>query len=653
MYDFDELGKINKSLFERYLSNSKFNFKIISETDDVFNIEIMGKPLVLYKLVDGRVNTNSLLIIREYAEVIFNNDLTKIRHQLKMLIHDKLCIGEFKMLPLSKEIYVAIYSLDLNEKQIPTLAIKLLDSSTNLNNYFDITPTFYRDNAKVGNFIHKIDELIDIDFDEIVTNFSSLEFLYETRYFENRNFELDLYLAQGFPLNFYKKDEIFKRTKLSFQTLHLFRTTKAADGVEFKEKPVEELTFKDVYCLDDILEQFRELGELITNYYKYEKKGIRLPYGVLLVGEPGTGKTLLTNAFINEYKLNRFDYVQSTYKENKYGGSLEDIFYRARKNKPAVIIIDEIDKIDINSVLFQEMNGQIDNNGILVIATANSTQRLHEALLRPGRFDRKIRFRSLSKDTIQEMLQIKLDNKKIIYDLDFETVVNLMPYASGAHIDTYINEALIRMTLKNIEVLTEDILFDAIEFVDLGYVTPMKYTDDTKEQIRIHEAGHAIIAAVLNGPESVVQINTIPSSMGSGYVKLDSNDGTFADNTYLLNKIKIGLGGIVAEKLFTKSVSIGASNDLLNVRRTCERMIVDFGLINISAITTGMFDSEMQRGTETAKDEVINESKRLIEESETEVKKILLDNEDLLWKLVKILRDKPKLLKRDFIKLFV
>ena len=300
--------------------------------------------------------------------------------------------------------------------------------------------------------------------------------------------------------------------------------------------------------MDEIIEQFKEIGELFNNSKSFQEKGIHIPYGVLLVGDPGSGKTLLTRAFANEYGIKIIEPKLNFGLES----SVQSIDWKAtfdvaRYKKPSIIFIDEIDKIKIKQELFYEMDGQISNNGVLVIASANDISKIHPALYRPGRFDRKIYFQPLSNEVKTSILLKSLEKNQTPHDLDIAYIAEFMGNVNGAYIDTYVNEARIKMHLKGIDILQNELLLSVIETVNQGYAMPYKVTDEELYQTMVHEAGHAVVALALYGKDAITKIDVRNNYHSLGRVQLSSKL-PMHNQSAILNQVKINLGGIVAEK---------------------------------------------------------------------------------------------------------
>ena len=241
----------------------------------------------------------------------------------------------------------------------------------------------------------------------------------------------------------------------------------------------------------------------------------------------------------------------------------------------------------------------------------------------------------------------KLYEANVVFEFDFNHVIDLMGKISVAYIDAYVNEARIKMEVHNEPTLTESRLISVIDFVNHGYVRPEPLSDEAFNQICIHEAGHAVVAIVLYGVDVITKIDCRRSSMSNGYVQLKQIEGKLETKEDYVKAIKIGLGGIIAEDLFAGSLSVGSTNDLEKVRKMCELMITRFGFSNLSSITNIMFSTMSSVGTEVSKNFVIEESKKLIESAEDEIRNMLKEKQGIHSRIVECLTKEKVLFTED------
>lgn len=616
---------------------------VLTKVNDQYQLKVFNEHILkIGKLNNGKVNPNSIELVKKLAKQAYNNTpLTGVKDFTKHSALDILTYT-FKTLPISKETYLKI----TNQNNETILAIKFNSTRISLIDLFSQSEPLLSVKNEVQNVIEEIQGIVNIDEDIICEAFSDFEFLIAERKAQNRVFVSS---------NNLDVDELsVARYEASFQMIAIdFYQTYDIPRRKIKRDQVEKnyVTFEDVYCLDEIVNQFREIGELFKNAKMYRDKGIHIPYGVLLIGEPGAGKTLVTKAFANEYNLMLIEpSVGQLADLGIRGVSWEDVFREARKSKPSVVFIDEIDKITITQDLFSEMDGQISNDGILVIACANNISKLHPALLRPGRFDRKIYFQPLSNETKAKMLIKTLEKHQTPHNLDLEYLVEFMGDVNGSFIKTYVNEAKIKMEINGIEELQNDLLIQSIEFVNQGYSTPIKVSAEELEQTIVHEAGHAAVALALYGHNAVVKIDVRNNNHSMGSVQLSSK--LPKDNlTAILNYVKISLGGLIAQKMMHQEAGLGASSDIRKARSLLEATVVKNGLLDLKHSGAMMFPSMAGSGTEKSKDAAIDLTNEIIEQCQDDVETILQNNLPLLNEIIEKLKEKPLLLKDDIVSL--
>lgn len=630
--------RINKKLEFSRIPKSKLTIK---EYDTNYDVTLWNKESIkVSKLSNGKINSNSVDIIRFFAQQVYENK--PISKLFEVLEHSQLDVlsYSFETLPLSKEIYFKVK----NAKGETLLAVKSSILRTSLIRLFG-NPILDKElKASIKKIIEDVSSVIQIEENTICEAFSDFEFLIREKNAKQRLIILNETLDEHSIL-FHRFE--FKRLSLSFGVYELTTKTRLESKVTKQKK----VTFNDVYCMDNIIDQFKEIGVLIQNSNTFTEQGVHIPYGVLLVGDPGSGKTLITRAFANEYGIRIVEPKTSLGVE----GTDQSIDWRAtfesaRYKKPSMVFIDEIDKIKITQELFYEMDGQIRNNGILVIATANDTSKIHPALFRPGRFDRKIYFQPLSNEAKAKMLLKVLEKNETTHNIDIDYLAEFMGNVNGAYIDTYVNEARIKMSLNGIDVLNNELLLTVIELVNNGYTMPVKVTDEMLEQTIIHEAGHAVVALALHGKEAVTKIDVRQNHYSLGRVQLSSKI-PMHNQTSILNQVKISLGGIIAEKIILKEAGFGASSDIFKARRLLESMITDHGITDLVSSGAKMFISSGVYGTEKTKDAVIKLANEMMMECEKETIEIIQNNMVLLNEIVLKLKDKPLLLKDDIYEL--
>jgi len=630
--------RYNKSLDIKKITNSSMK---IQKTEKNYLVKVWDTNMIeVSKLYDGKINQNSVTIIKSFARQVFKNE--PIQRLSDIVEYSQLDILQysFETLPISKEVYFKVK----NESNQTILVVKCSVERTSLTKLFGNSIGLSEVKNDIKNVINDVTNIVQIDENLVCEAFSDFEFLTHEKHvpvkliLRNETYD-DL------SIEMYREE--FKRLSLNFKVQKLT----AAKHFSSKVKKEHKVTFKDVYCMDEIIEQFKEIGELFNNSKSFQEKGIHIPYGVLLVGAPGSGKTLLTRAFANEYGIKIIEpKLNFGFESSAQSIDWKATFDAARYKKPSIIFIDEIDKIKINQELFYEMDGQISNNGVLVIASANDISKIHPAIFRPGRFDRKIYFQPLSNEVKTTMLLKTLEKCQIPYDLDIAYIAEFMGNVNGAYIDTYVNEARIKMHLKGIEVLQNELLLSVIETVNQGYAMPYKVTDEELYQTMVHEAGHAVVALALYGKDAITKIDVRNNYHSLGRVQLSSKL-PMHNQSAILNQVKINLGGIVAEKIVLKEAGFGASSDIYKVRKILESMITDNGITDLKSSGAKMFLSSGVYGTEKSKDAVIEMANDMINDCEKEVIEIIQNNLELLNEIVSKLKVKPLLLKEDIYEL--
>lgn len=517
----------------------------------------------------------------------------------------------------------------------------------NFNNFIFGYGNGLKKNQKAINSFHQKLTNIKVNKQTLKENFVLFEFLHHTLKFKNR-------LVNGLSDIFEREDVPF-----SYIALKLEMTTYnfASEWLLFKqeEETTEEkeeknkVTFDDVYCLDDVVSCFKEVGNLLKNYKSYQKKGINAPYGMLLCGAPGCGKTLVSQAFINEFNFPV--YRPNNFKNHDGKISYERLFANARNDKPSVVLLDELDKEDkIPGELSHEMNGQIENEGVLVIACVNRIDEFPPALLRPGRFDRKIFFQKLSSPILQKMLEKYLVKSNTKYDFDMTDLSEIIGNVNGSFINTYVNEAKIIMDSKGLEVLDIETMLQAIENVNDGFKEKELLNNESIETVIYHEAGHALVSLVLDGPNSVVQINAKGHTTKPGFIQTKNNDNQLDSKQDYEHFIKIALAGVVAEKYFLNKVTNGSYADLRKATRVAREMILSLGFDKLSDVIDGAYVGFMDDNSpEASKSYIVDKCKTYIDEYEEEIKTIFNENETLYFALVAALKEKPVLFKSDIL----
>ncbi len=441
-----------------------------------------------------------------------------------------------------------------------------------------------------------------------------------------------------------------------------------------REKTV---TFKDVAGADEEKVEMAELIDFLKNPRKYVDMGARIPKGVLLVGSPGTGKTLLAKAVAGEANVPFFSISGSDFVELYVGigaSRVRDLFKVARENSPCIIFIDEIDAVGrqrgaglgggndereqtLNQLLV-EMDGFSTHSGIIIIAATNRPDVLDPALLRPGRFDRQITIQMPDMKAREEILRVHARNKKIDPQVKLGEVASRIPGFSGADIENLLNEAALLAARDNRTMIILADLDEAIDRVMMGPAKKSrKYSPKEKEMVAYHEAGHAVIGIKLPDANIVQKITIIPRGQAGGYNLMMPNQETFLKTKkMLLAEITSFLGGRVAEELMFDTVTTGAYNDFQNATAIARAMVAEYGMSDLGPIQYESNRGNVFLGRDYLKDknfsdqvalEIDKEIRNIVMSCYDQAKKIITENKELLDNISKYLIKVETLNKSD------
>ena len=441
------------------------------------------------------------------------------------------------------------------------------------------------------------------------------------------------------------------------------------------------VTFKDVAGQDEAKESLQEVVDFLHNPGKYTQIGAKLPKGALLVGPPGTGKTLLAKAVAGEANVPFFSLAGSDFVEMFVGvgaSRVRDLFKEAQKNAPCIIFIDEIDAIGKSrdnrygggndereqtlNQLLAEMDGFDTSKGLLVIAATNRPEVLDKALLRPGRFDRRIIVDKPDLKGRVETLKVHSKDVRMDESVDLDAIALATSGAVGSDLANIINEAAINAVKDGRHVVTQKDLFESVEMVFAGREKKDRILGkQEKKVVAYHEVGHALITALQKDAEPVQKITIVPRTMGAlGYVmQVPEEEKYLMTKDELLAKIITFMGGRAAEEILFDSVTTGASNDIEKATQTARAMITQygmserFGLMGLESVENRYLDGRpvLNCGDATAA-EIDNEVKILLKECYDEAVRLLTENREVLDKIADFLFEKETITGKEFMKIF-
>ena len=445
-----------------------------------------------------------------------------------------------------------------------------------------------------------------------------------------------------------------------------------------------DITLKDVAGLEEEKEDLEEIVDFLSEPGKYTKVGARIPKGVLLEGAPGTGKTLLAKAIAGEAKVPFFSISGSDFVEMFVGvgaSRVRDLFADAKKNSPCIVFIDEIDAVarrrgtgmggghdereqTLNQLLV-EMDGFGTNEGIIVMAATNRVDILDPAILRPGRFDRKITVSPPDVKGREEILNVHAKNKPLSDDVDLKQIAQTTAGFTGADLENLLNESAIHAAKENRAFIVQDDIKKSFIKVGIGAEKKSRIISDKEKKITAyHEAGHAILFHVLPDVGPVYTVSIIPTGLGAaGYtMPLPERDEMFNTKGKMLQDIMVSLGGRIAEEIIFDDITTGASSDIKKATKEARSMVTRYGFSeNIGVINYDEEDNEVFIGrdlahtrshSETVAGEIDVEVKRIIDECYAKAKDIIMQHEDVLHSCAKLLLEKEKINRQEFEALF-
>ncbi len=445
------------------------------------------------------------------------------------------------------------------------------------------------------------------------------------------------------------------------------------------------VTFAQVAGLKEEKEELEEIVDFLKEPGKYTGVGARIPKGVLLEGPPGTGKTLLAKAVAGEAGVPFFSISGSDFVEMFVGvgaSRVRDLFEEAKHNAPCIVFIDEIDAVarrrgtgmggghdereqTLNQLLV-EMDGFGVNEGIIVMAATNRVDILDPAILRPGRFDRKVAVGTPDVGGREEILKVHAKNKPLGDDVNLQQLAQTTAGFTGADLENLLNEAAIIAAKENRSFIANKDVKRAFVKVGIGAEKKSRIISDKEKKITAyHEAGHAILFHVLPDVGPVYTVSIIPTGVGAaGYtMPLPEKDEMFATKSRMLQDIMVSLGGRIAEEIIFGDITTGASSDIKKATKTARRMVTRYGMSdNIGVICYDDDDDEVFIGKDLAhakahseeiSGEIDKEVKHIIDDCYTKAKDIIMQHENVLHSCAKLLLEKEKINREEFEALFV
>jgi len=435
----------------------------------------------------------------------------------------------------------------------------------------------------------------------------------------------------------------------------------------------KKVTFKDVAGVEEAKEELREIIEFLREAQKFQKLGGRIPKGVLLVGPPGTGKTLLARAVAGEANVPFFSISGSDFVEMFVGvgaSRVRDLFEQGKKNAPCIIFIDEIDAVGrhrgaglggghdereqtLNQLLV-EMDGFESNEGVILMAATNRPDVLDPALLRPGRFDRRVVVSRPDVRGREEILRVHTRKIPLAEDVDLSVLARGTPGFSGADLANMVNEAALAAARQNRKAVLHYDFELAKDKVLMGVERKsLLLTDEEKKNTAYHEAGHALVAAKMPNSDPLHKVTIIPRGMALGVtMQLPTDDRHNYYKNYLETEIAILMGGRIAEELFLNVLSTGAGNDIERATEMARKMVCEWGMSDLGPMTFGKKEEQIFLGREIAQHrdysedtaiKIDQEVRKLVNSGYTTAKQVISDNRDVLERIARALIEREVL----------
>lgn len=442
------------------------------------------------------------------------------------------------------------------------------------------------------------------------------------------------------------------------------------------------ITFKDVAGIKESKEELKEIIEFLKDHKKFTDLGAKIPKGVLLVGPPGTGKTLLAKAVAGEADVPFFHVSGSEFIEMFVGvgaSRVRDLFARAKKSAPCIIFIDEIDAVGrqrgaglggsndereqtLNQILV-ELDGFEPNDNVIVMAATNRPDVLDPALLRPGRFDRRVFLDPPSINDRKEILEVHAQKKPLAQDVSLRKIAERTPGFSGADLANLLNEAAIFTARKNRKEVTQDDIIESIEKVMLGPERKSHLLSvEEKKVTAYHEAGHAIVSHAFKKEGSVQKVSIISRGRAAGYtLNMPTEDKYFTRKNEFLADLAVMMGGYVTEEIIFGDVSTGAHNDLSMATDVARKMVTDYGMSPLGPRTFGNDDEAVFLGrdlvakrnySEKTAENIDEQVRVFIDGAYEQAKKVLTHHRVKLEEIVQLLLEKETIEQEEFARLF-
>ena len=439
------------------------------------------------------------------------------------------------------------------------------------------------------------------------------------------------------------------------------------------------VTFKDVAGLKEEKEEVKELIDFLKNPKKFQKLGARIPKGVLLVGPPGTGKTLLARAVAGEANVPFYYISGSDFVELFVGvgaSRVRDMFKQAKNNAPCLIFIDEIDAVGrqrgtglggghdereqtLNQLL-TEMDGFGANEGIIIIAATNRADVLDPALLRPGRFDRQVTVNLPDRKGREEILAVHARNKILDKNITLSNLAKRTPGFSGADLENLLNEAALLAVRRNKEFITMSEIDEATDRVLMGPAkVSKKYTEQERNMVAHHEAGHVVLGLKLNSANDVQKVTIIPRSYAGGYAMMVPKEEKYTQTkTELLEQITGLLGGRVSEEINFHEITTGAHNDFEKATKIARAMVTEYGMSDLGpvqleqqseSVFIGRDYNKTRNFSDTVAHEIDIEIRKIMDECYKKATKILKENIDLVHLIANALLEKETLTHEEIV----